>query len=418
MKNILKVNILISLIFFSLIIFQTRSLSEAEDSSISLLNLHKIISVVLLFAISIHFVIKNRFKTKKNKILIFYGLYIFIGLISTIFFSNWIGYSIWKLIEVSSVFFTVLYIYKLSTNNFYYLQYSFNLILKYYKFLIIISIIGVFILPDIAIRPPSQYQESFLPYMLHGAIAKINSNSLGMLAAIILFTSIVDYFDSNNKGKILLWIFISIIVLVFAQSRTALGSLLIILAGYLFFTNRISRFFKITITILSACLLYMNMNSILLYIGRGYDIQHLEKMSGRLDWWAVAWNTFIQSSFFEKVVGLGFGVANRTILRNIDFEEAASLHSDYVDALISSGFVGVTMLVFLVLIVVFNILKNKKIIIYSSFYLKLVGVSLLILIRSFTGTSIAFHNFFLIFFLIASIGIIEYPKVFNKRHYV
>ena len=134
MKNILKINILISLIFFSLIIFQTRSLSEAEDSSISLLNLHKIISVVLLFAISIHFVIKNRFKTKKNKILIFYGLYIFIGLISTIFFSNWIGYSIWKLIEVSSVFFTVLYIYKLSTNNFYYLQYSFNLILKYYKF--------------------------------------------------------------------------------------------------------------------------------------------------------------------------------------------------------------------------------------------------------------------------------------------
>ena len=332
MKQIKRVRILIFLIFLSLVIFQTRSFSEAENSSVGLSNLHKIVSILLVLGLSIHYLLTFGYRRIKNKALALYGIYLFVGILSTLLYSNWIGYSLWKLAELFSVFFSVLFIYELSKINFFYYQYAFNILLKYYKYFILLTIFGIVIFPSLAIRPPSQFQDAFLPYMLHGSIAKINSNSLGMMAAIIFFTNTVDYFNSKNKKSIIIWLIISFLILIFAQSRTALASLIVILIGYLFFTKKLSNLGKVVIVIASAGLFYLNINSILKYVGRGYSIEHLDKLSGRIEWWTSAWDTFIEASPMEQMIGLGFGVANRTILSDLDFEEAASLHSEYVDA--------------------------------------------------------------------------------------
>lgn len=409
---------LIFLIFLSLFLFQTRSLSDAQDSSLGIANLHKVISVVLVFGLSLNYFFKCNIKSKPNNFLKIYGLYLFTGLISSIFFSDWVGYSLWKLLELYSVFFAVMLIHKLAFFNFSYLEYSFNLVIKYFKVLIIISLLGVLVVPNIAIRPPSLYQDAYLPYQLFGSLIKINANSLGMISAILFFISIVDYFYYKKKRSVILWITISLVVMIFAQSRTSVGSLLVIMTFFGLITNKISRFSKLLISFIGFYVVYINLNSIILYLGRGYDIQHLEKLSGRLDWWLSAWETFIQSSVLEKIVGLGFAISNRVILRDIGHGEAATLHSDHFDSLISTGFFGLLMIWLCFGMVIFKIFKNISIIKHNPLLIKLSGVFLLLFFRSFSGTSITFHNFFLVIFLISSVTIIQYTKIYNKKRYV
>ncbi len=155
------------------------------------------------------------------------------------------------------------------------------------------------------------------------------------------------------------------------------------------------------------------------YIGRGYEIDHLTKLSGRLDWWVYAYETYLDSSLLERFVGLGFNVANRNLLYDLDDVGASSLHSDYLDSLISSGIIGFSMIFICFLTLIFKIYKKRRLVKHDSLFIRLSLIFILLFIRSFSGTTISFHNFFLILFLIISIGIANYSYERNSTsHYV
>ncbi len=418
-----KINILIFLCFVSLLLFSSRSFSNAQENAIVLNNIHKVISIIIALFLSIVFILNLKKLLKPPKAFLLYGGYIFIGLLSTFFFSKWIGFSLWKLLEITAIFSIVYFVWIVSGDNKYFLNFTFKLILKYYKFLVLLTLLGVILFPNIAIIPSSQYQEAYLPYILQGAIVKMNSNSLGVMGAILFFISFVRLLDKNvkaNKKHNLFWLILSGIILIFAQSRTSLVALLLVLILYLIINRKLSFFFKLFIFSFSFVSIFLNFNNILLYLGRGYNIQHLEKLSGRLEWWSIAWDTFINGSLMEHLIGMGFGVANREILSSIDFEDASTLHSDYVDSLISTGFIGSLFLISSLIFTFVRIVKNYNLIKSTRYYSEVVGVFVIIVIRSFSGTSIAFHNFFLIMFLITMINILSIKKanIIKKVKYI
>lgn len=399
------------LLFISLILFMTRDYSQAQDSTVGLSNIHKVGSILLVFFLMLYYFFKTNKIRKIPLAYKLYGGYIFIGMLSAVFFSQWLGYSIWKILEIITVYLTILYIWNLSKNTPQIIKYSYELTIKYYKFLILLTLVGIILFPSMAIRPPSQYQEAFLPYMFFGVIAQINSNSLGILSVIVFYISFVRLSNKriiNFKSYNFYWLLLSGVFIIFSQSRTALAALIVVLGLYILLTKKIAMIIKIFIILGIIMSIVYNMESILLYLGRGYEIEHLEKLSGRLMWWTAAWDTFMNSSFLEQTIGLGFGTANRVVLIGVGHGDAASLHSDYVDALISTGYLGLLFLVLSVVLTLLRILKLFKSYQIDSYIAEIIGVFLIIVIRSFSGTSIAFHNFFLIMFLISMLNIYFY----------
>lgn len=409
MNNFKRIRILIFLVFTSLFLFKTRDFDETSASLIDISNLHRILSLVILLFLSIQYNLTLRIVKNNNLVLKFYGIYIVTGFLSTVLFSDIILLSFWKLIEILSVSLAILYINKLCYINFEYFEYVFRLMVNYLKLIIIVSLVGLIIFPNVALQPPSQYQEAFLPYMIYGSILRINPNTMGLIAALIFIYSFLDYSISKKKLTNGLWILILVFVMVFAQSRTTLLALSLVYLIYVFKSKIISNFFKIFTTTVVFVLIYFNVNLLTKYIGRGYEIDHLSKLSGRLDWWNYAYGVYLDSSLTERLVGLGFNTANRNLLSQLDAGTASSLHSDYIDSLISSGVIGFSMIIFCFLTVIFNIYKKRSLLKYDSLFVKLSLMTILMFTRSFSGTTISFHNFFLICFLVLSIGIINYP---------
>ena len=410
----LKVNnISIYLIFASLLLFATRDFSQAQNSAISFANLHKVVAIALALGLNTHFLLKHGLKKKLPVAIKSYFFFILIGILSSIFFSTWLGYSLWKIAEILAVFMTVLFLWEKSSSQFDFIENSYDLCIRFIKLLVLLTICGIFIYPNEAIRSPTnEFHDAFLPYQLFGTIAQINANSLGAISAIIFYITFVRITSKKEKRTPLMyfWLILSTIVLIFAQSRTSIGALGFSLIFYLFLFRGTNGLFKFGILGIFTALLLYNFETFLLYIGRGYSIEHLDKMSGRMVWWEAAWLSFQNADFLKQIIGLGYGTANRTLLTSIGYDDASSLHSDYMDSLISTGFLGATFLSFSVLFSLKKILSKSRSILKSPMLIEAVGVFLIIFIRSFTGTSIATLSIFLLLFFICIFIIYNYRE--------
>jgi O-antigen ligase len=73
------------------------------------------------------------------------------------------------------------------------------------------------------------------------------------------------------------------------------------------------------------------------YITRGQSEQSMESLTGRMDWWTFAWQQFSQ----HPVTGLGAYAGGKfAVLPKMGWEEASSLHSDYIETIVGTGIGG------------------------------------------------------------------------------
>ncbi|MFK7780480.1 MAG: O-antigen ligase family protein [Candidatus Gracilibacteria bacterium] len=397
------------LIFISLLLFTTRDFNQTQQSAIGLSNIHKIISVPLAIVMVLYYFLQ-KLKFRKLPIpLFFYILFIFTAVIGSLLTSNWLVYSLYKLLEVVAVLMTINYFWDLSYNNKKILKNIYELTIKFYKLLIIVSLLGAIIYPKIAIRPPSLYQEAYLPFQLFGSIIAINANSLGMIGAVVFYISFIS-FSKEKTGVGLLWLILSLIIVIFAQSRTSVIGLILVISLFLFIHSNTNIIKKILIIMMSIFVFSMSINTLVSYLERGYSVKHMEKLSGRSQWWEYAWNYFNHSDIYYQLFGGGFGEASREILAKMGHPDASTLHSDYMDSLVGSGYIGFSFFVLMNLSVIFMLLKNFAIIKKDFFLLELTGVIVLLLIRSFTGPTLVTNNFFLILYFILITNFVFYIK--------
>ncbi len=290
------------------------------------------------------------------------------------------------------------------------LSYKFyEICLLFLKFMLIVTAIGALIYPSEAIRSPlsedsmAVYGTPLLPYQIFGTILQVNPNSLGAMSAILLFVYAHRFMLGNRSSGVVLWVLFSLTFLILSQSRTAFIGLFCALAVTLIVDPNQRRTTKSFLIFIFALFLTASANVFVEYLTRGVDQERLATLSGRMIWWEVAIEEYLNADMLAKIIGMGFATASRTILDSkLDQGGAATLHSDYIDALVSTGMVGsMTLLIIMAVLLTegYKYAKNVR----DPIAIEMLGIIIILLVRSFSGTTIATHNFFLI--LIFSIAV-------------
>jgi O-antigen ligase len=397
------------LLLIGLLLFATRDFEAVTRGPIDLSNLHKVFAnVMAALWLGIFFLMRGLPKrwTPTHRL---YFVFLLSGYLSSILYSANLGYSSWKLFEVSLAFAASLYVLRGAEQDPHLAYRFYCLLLSFFRFLLLATIIGVFLFPDEAMRSPisdesiTEYGAPILPYQVYGAIIIINPNTLGAIAAILSLVHFARLMQRQFGVRNWVWLFIGITFLIFSQSRTAwVGASIAILVVF-YQSQRVPRKFKVALTLIVSTVLFIFAGSVALYFTRGVDPERLAGLSGRAAWWAAALQEYMAAGPFQKVFGLGYMTANRQILADeFDAGGAASLHSDYIDALISCGFLGAS-----VLFVAFLSLLGRAILVArahkDSLGTELVAIVIICFIRSFSGTTVAVYNLFLVLFFAIAI---------------
>jgi len=399
------------LVFISLLLFSGRSIGEASTNPITLANFHKVAAIgLLLFLLAIYFLRKG-LPRNWPKGLVFFGCFIVVSVISTFLYSPWVLFSLWKSMEILAVFGVALFVLHKSRSDGSIIERYYEAILLFFKFLLITVLAGLILFPDEAIQMPlsdkafTGYQEGVIPYQLFGVIIQINPNSIGMIAAILLYICIVRIMSSDRKSRLkkIIEIMLLLTILVFAQSRTAwIAFLLSGVFAMVIFASRKKKIIALIVIFSVGTVTYLNKATLYQYMTRGMSETRVMQMSGRINMWDVAIKRFDATDLENKIFGLGYMYANRMILATeLGAEDRATLHSDYIDALISNGWSGLAALILSILYALRNILVGLiRPLQANPRFLELGGILIILVVRSITGTTFASHNHFLVLFLI------------------
>ncbi|OPY00578.1 MAG: hypothetical protein A4E60_02208 [Syntrophorhabdus sp. PtaB.Bin047] len=401
-RRSLRVTIPVLLVFASLILFEMREFDQAIQRPIDAANFHKVMALVVVFLYLFLYLSMRGLPRRWGGFHIGYMLYILLGVASSIVYSQLRAFSFWKIFEVSCVFLLSLYVLSACQRDPSLRERFYDLCLSFLKFILIVTLAGAIVNPAEAFRVPiseesmRMYGTPVLPYQLFGVLIQVNSNSLGAMAAILFFTYTCRLATGNSNVIAWLWLLISIVFLVFSQSRTAFLGLF---SAYVFTitANTVQRRgTKIVLMVLLVSFVILVTSVIGEYFTRGMHLERLAVLTGRMVWWETAIVEYLHAGPLAKTIGLGFMSANRSVLsERLDAGGAATLHSDYIDALLSTGIVGtgIVLIVMAVLLVkVYRRVRQTR----SIISVEMLGVVVILCVRSLTGTTIASHNIFLV----------------------
>ncbi len=125
--------------------------------------------------------------------------------------------------------------------------------------------------------------------------------------------------------------------LLVAKTRNALAGFVFAVCLLFFFSRRIrsAAIVAVTATILMAVSSFQG--PVYDYLTRGQSEEAMTSLTGRMDWWTFAWEQFRH----HPVTGLGAYAGGKfAVLSVIGWEEASSLHSDYIETIVGSGLGG------------------------------------------------------------------------------
>lgn len=387
-------------------LFATRDYESAQANPITIASVNRIVGFIgaYLFLIS-HPTLRKIRNTPFMQTAYFF--YILVAVISSLLFSQWRLYSIWKVMEVSAVFLTSVYIQQQVLKYPFVARQFYELLLNFFKFIIAAAILGILIYPAQAIRPVvgastmTAFGIPVLPYQLSGTLFQVNANSLGGIAAVILFVTASRILNKRGTIQVFFWCFLSLIVMVLAQSRTAWLGLGMGVVVVLVITKSLNKLVKFFTIILGGVAFGLFSNAMYLYLTRGVSIEQLQGLSGRAGWWEIVFDAYLCSGIFEKLFGLGYMTASRAILSEQLDQSISTLHSDFMDGLISSGILGVAALTASALSMLYYLFRIRKV--RHPAAPELIGIGVILFVRMFTGTTIATHNYFLPLFFAVGI---------------
>lgn len=405
------------LVFVSLLLFEIRDFSQTNQNPISISNIHKVLALVFASIFTLTFFLLRGLPKQWAVFQTGFLLYVLLGVLSSLVFSSNVFFSLWKLLEVSTVLMLSLYVLTLGKKTPFLASRFYELCLLFFKFMLIVTAIGALIYPNEAIHSPlsdesmAVYGAPLLPYQIFGTILQINSNSLGAMSAILLFVYAHKFMTGNRSFSIVSWGLFSLTFLILSQSRTAFIGLFCALAVTLIVDANQRRTTKLFLIFIFTLLVTTSANILVEYLTRGVDQERLATLSGRMIWWEVAFEEYLNADVLAQIIGMGFGTASRTILDSkLDQGGAATLHSDYIDALVSTGILGLMILIIIMVALLIEAYKYAMKV-RDPIAIEMLGIIIILFVRSFSGTTIATHNIFLI--LIFSIAV--YLRIEKSR---
>ncbi len=327
--------------------------------------------------------------------LLFYGLYLFLGILS-IFWTTNLAFTLLQLaMTIESLVFVILFYQLLCYYDICYNRGTlvFTWITNRSIFVIgLVFIGGIFVAPETFFRGTHGGEV----HRLGGFI--INPNELGMLAVVGIVMVFIEFLEKRNLVYNAIALVSGIAVLLLTQSRSSLGGFLLV-AGIFVLMSK-NYWMKIGAIVGAVLALPIVVQTIILKQG---DVEEVMSMTGRLPFWGD-----LITMGFPQAPLLGFGfmsISPNTFSNKFDsiHAYAASMtHNTFVQVLINLGLVG-AFIVFLQMVLTFYALgasENKP--------LKLMAACMLIpvIINSTTefgifGESnygILFYQFAILFF--------------------
>lgn len=413
-RDRLRIAMPVIFICISLLLFERREYASAQSSPVNLLNLHKVWGVLGGAALATAYLMKwgasRRIGTPNCCFLIL----ILCAFISFLTSARGTAIGGWKLIEWVTVWIVAVYMVTAIRKGKVESDFFYSVLFRFLKFQSICIGLGLLLAPTAALTSTlsasslDAYGPSILPFQLSGVFPIINPNSVGVIAALLLFVYLLRWKEGRRGVPEALWILLSGSQLIMAQSRTALIAFACAFVALAILRPRQLGIRSVPFIFLCLLLATVFSETIWLYISRGLDVTGVAKLSGRRVWWETAFTTVSEAPLVRQVFGLGFYDANRRILAGqLDAGNSTSLHSDYVDALVSCGWIG--LVVFMTGI--WSALNRALAFIrhgYANMPLEYMGVLVILVVRSFTGATLfSFGTFMLLFYTVSSLLVCE-----------
>lgn len=210
--------------------------------------------------------------------------------------------------------------------------------------------LGILVWPTKAFAPSI----GVFDFKLQGAFPQVASNAVGDFAAIIGTVVVARLLcrsgfagrglaSSSSRLVYALILAFALVTMILSQSRSPiLGFLLAVIVVSV--AARRYRIVLLAVVVLCAAFFsnYANVNQVTYdYMRRGQADSNVETLSGRTAYWEEA----LEATSERPLGGYGAYAGGRYVLERIDDSGVSSLHNTYMEALVGSGAVGLTILV-------------------------------------------------------------------------
>jgi len=194
--------------------------------------------------------------------------------------------------------------------------------------------------PEEALEGSGGYMGGPLQYRLSGVYPGQGYNMLGTYGAILATIAICRLLPTAAKKFDRAWYLVvlglGLITMVFAQTRSAIGGFLVGVILAFIFTKRI-RLIAIFAALGGVVFAFTGAGKLTTdFLERGQTTEQLASLSGRLEWWGVAWEAFKQ----HPLTGYGAFTSGMSVFPKLGVKEITPLHSDYVETLVGIGMWG------------------------------------------------------------------------------
>jgi len=323
-------------------------------------------------------------------------LYAFFGMVSAVYSPDYV-ITLWKSFEVFVFVVMGVYISRF-INDIEGVRWIVDIISLIMLYLVFSIMYGVIIVPAEAM-PAFSVSKGAMAFAAYGVFPAINANSGTQYAAILISLSL-NYIFSLKKYSFISMLVIGIgcITLILTHSRTSILGLVLAVSVMLIVGRHYILAGLLGVIIFTGMLFGLGDLS-KAYFYRGQSEAVFSTMSGRLDFWEIVWNVFLQS----PIVGHGF-YAQKAILGT------STVDNTYLQVLVNLGVVGLFIFLMPIFKITRQLLKTypnkltettEKLV-----WFQLSSIFIILIMRSLTGPTFQdFHsNLCLMMLLIVSVN--------------
>lgn len=214
--------------------------------------------------------------------------------------------------------------------------------------LLLTTWIGAIVDPQDALH--ASYLTGPLGMRLVGVIPEVSANSVGefsaILAAVALCRLLCDPERQHNRAWYRLLLACATITMIFAQTRAAIAGFLFSAFLLLFLTRRYLLGIAVGLASGFAGILLFSLTSsgalVRDYVMRGDSVTQVEGLSGRIEFWQLAFKHFLE----RPLIGFGGYAGGRfVVLPELGRYATPDLHSNFVESLVDIGIWGPLLLI-------------------------------------------------------------------------
>jgi O-antigen ligase len=248
---------------------------------------------------------------------------------------------------------------------------------------------------------------------LEGVFPIVPYNAVGETGALLALVAFCRLLTVSERKKDRSWysvLFIfGLVSLFFSQTRNTIGGLLLGMMVVLFFMRRWLTAGLLTLGGALAMLFTSLGPAVWTYLQRDQSERELTSLTGRMEWWAFAWQQFLQHPF----TGLGAYAGGKfAVLAKLRLNNGA-IHSDLMEIIVGTGIWGVLPVMMALVGTWWFLIRAVRNPLFSSreqqFAIEALGVMGLLTLHSFFNVELIWHAPLLFFVVLG------YAEMLRRR---